>query len=83
MVDADWFWVDLEPGQTLTVTVTTNSSTNRRLRLLDTSRIQVDYYNGTNDPASISHTATGSGTHFFMTRFWTDGIEYEMNVSVD
>jgi hypothetical protein len=83
MVDADYFWVDLTQGETLTVTVTTNSATNRRLRLYDTSQVQVDYYNGTDDPASVSHTATRSGTHFFMTRFWDDGAEYEMNVVVE
>ena len=83
MVDADYFWVDIEMGQTLTVTVTTTVSTNRRLRLYDTSQVQVDYYNGMDDPASVSHTATRSGTHSFMTRFWNDGTEYEMNVSVE
>jgi len=84
MVDADYFWVDIEMGQTLTVTVTTNSAyTNRRLRLYDTSQVQVDYYNGMDDPASVSYTATGSGTHSFMTRFWTDGTEYEMDVVVE
>jgi hypothetical protein len=83
MVDADYFWVDLTMGETLTVTVTTTANTNRRLRLYDTSQVQVDYYNGMDDPASVSHTATGSGTHFFMTRFWTDGAEYELNVSVE
>jgi len=83
MVDADWFWVDLTQGETLTVTVTTNTGTNRRLRLRDTDQVEVDYYNGTNDPASVSHTATRSGTHFFMTRFWTDGTEYELDITVD
>ena len=84
MVDADWFWVDLELGQTLTVTVTTNSAfTNRRLRICDTSQTQVAYFNGMDDPASVSHTATGSGTHFFMTRFWTESTQYELDVSVE
>ena len=84
MVDADWFWVDLALGQTMTVTVTTNSAfTNRRLRLVDAEHVEVDFYNGTNDPASVSHTATRSGTHFFMTRFWTEGTQYELHVEVD
>jgi len=83
MVDADYFWVDIEMGQTLTVTVTTTVNTNRRLRLYDTSQVQVDYYNGMDNPASVSYTATRSGTHSFMTRFWDDGTTYEMNVSVE
>ncbi len=83
MVDADWFWVDLEPSQTLTVTVETGGNTHRRLRLYDTSQTQVDYYNGTDDPASVSHTATRSGTHFFMTRFWYAGTAYEVNIVVE
>lgn len=84
MVDADYFWVDLTMGETLTVTVTTNSAyTSRHLSLYDTSQVQVAYFNGMDDPASVSYTATRSGTHFFMTRFWTDGTEYEMNVSVE
>ncbi len=84
MVDADWFWVDLTAGQTLTVTVTTDDPPmNRRLRLYDTSQAQVAFYNGTDNPVSVSYTATQSGTHRFMTRFWEDGTAYEMNVVVE
>jgi hypothetical protein len=84
MVDADYFWVDITQGQTLTVTVTTSGAyTNRRLKLYDTSQSQVAYYNGSDNPASVSYTATGSGTHYIMTRFWDDGAEYEMNISVE
>ena len=83
-VDADWFWVDLALGQTLTVTVTTNDIyTGRRLKIVDPTQVQVAYYNGQNDPASVSFTATRSGTHFFMTRFWRDSTQYELNVEVD
>jgi hypothetical protein len=82
-VDSDWFWVNLTAGQTLTVTVTSDVSTNRRLRLRDTAQTEVAFYNGSDDPASVSHTATESGPHFIMARFWSDGTEYEMNVGVE
>lgn len=83
LVDADWFWVDLELGETLTITVTTHDSTHRRLRLVNADQIEVGFYNGSNDPASLSYTATRSGTHFFMTRFWIEGTQYELDVEVD
>ena len=84
MVDADWFWVDLSLGQTLTVTITTDVVNNaRHISLFDTSQTPVAHEGGTDNPMSVSYTATRSGTHFVQSRFWEDGAEYEMNIVVE
>jgi len=83
MCDADWYWVEVLDGQTITVTVTTDDPVHRRVRLKNSDLTEVGYYNGSDNPVVLSHTATDDGAYIIMTRFWLDGTDYDMDVSVE
>jgi hypothetical protein len=82
--DKDHYWIDLTAGETLTVTLEAQGSAGtRRIRIYDPQLAQVGYYNGTANPVTVEVQATQSGPHFIRVLFWADGLDYELDVSVE
>jgi hypothetical protein len=82
-LDRDFFAVDVDAGETLTVTVTAEEGAGtRRLKFYDTLGADGPYWTNSSNPLSGSYVATVSGVHFFKVRFWNDDIEYEIEVEV-
>ncbi len=83
-VDRDYYAVDLNAGERLTVVIETEAptGTTRRYKLYDPSEGELDSYQGTGNPVTITAIAGVTGTYYIFVRYWTDGIIYDMDVEV-
>ena len=83
-VDADWYAVSVEAGQTIILTVDTHDYTYlRRLGIVEPGGAQEgEVYNG-EAVSSISLVATSGGTAKLSMMVWQDAIPYDMTVSVE
>ena len=81
--DADWFEVDVEEGQTLTVTVTRDADpAERSMGIWLPDGTGITTVGTTDNPLVVDWTATETGTYRIDTRCWTDSEGYEMVVDV-
>jgi hypothetical protein len=83
-VDADYFSIGLNEGETLTITVTESPAITdtRRIRITNAAgatRAGGSYQEG---PVELSWTATETATHLILVEWWQDGIVYSLNVEV-
>ena len=84
VLDADWFSVEVDAGQTITLTVTTEpygGFDNRRLRIREPGGA-IATYNGSDEPATLTNVATSAGTATVMARFWADDVVYDLDIAV-
>jgi hypothetical protein len=82
-LDRDFFAVDLEAGQTLTVTVTAEPGAGtRRLNFYDPQGDHAGGWTGQDNPLTGWDIASETGVHFFKVRFWKDDVDYEIEVEV-
>jgi hypothetical protein len=84
-VDRDYYAVHVDAGETITVTVTTHTggTGTRQVGIYGPSEDELTLYWDTGNPVTVDATASESGTHYVYVRFWSDGIVYDMDVSID
>ena len=84
-VDGDYFAVEAEAGETITVTVEADTSgyIMRRVGIYGPAEDELaSYLDSIYNPVTVDATAAESGTHYILVRFWSDGIVYDMNINL-
>ncbi|MFH1502676.1 MAG: Ig-like domain-containing protein [Candidatus Eisenbacteria bacterium] len=84
--DNDWYWLDLDAGEELTVTVTaTGGDTGGTKRITLYNHNMTDVAVTTSGATSLqaAYTATVTGPHYIKVMFWNDDVEYGMDVDID
>jgi hypothetical protein len=83
-LDRDFFSIDLEAGETLTVTATSGPSDGtRRVSIYNPSEQSIASQTSSANPMTVSATASESGVYYFKIRFWKDDVDYEVDVDVN
>lgn len=80
--DRDFYAVDLDAGETLSVTLTGTGLPMGYHALCDPSGNQVTTHSGNEDLVEMETTAVVSGTHFILVRFTANCVQYDMDVEV-
>jgi len=83
-LDRDFFSIDLQDGEMITVTVTSGPSDGtRRINFYRPDQSNAGGPTGSINPLTASYTATETGVHYFKVRFWKDDIIYDVEVEVN
>jgi hypothetical protein len=84
--DQDFFSISLLSGQTLSVTATqtTGFSTTCQITIFDPSGDSVasTHVGAHSEPIGESWTGTETGTHYFMVKWWSNDLVYDLDVDV-
>jgi hypothetical protein len=81
--DGDYYAIDLEEGQTLTVTITRGGNpAEREMSIWLPDGTGITTAGTTENTIVMDWTATETGTHRISTRCWTDAEGYQMDVDV-
>jgi hypothetical protein len=83
-VDADYFSIDLAAGDSLGVAATevTSTGTTRRLVITDPSGSWRREETTSDNPIVVGWRTNVTGKHLIKTRWWSDGVIYNLNVEV-
>jgi hypothetical protein len=83
-VDADYFSIDLAAGDSLGVTATevTSTGATRRLVIVDPSGAWRREETNSDNPIVVGWRTNATGKHLIKTRWWSDGVIYDLNVEV-
>jgi hypothetical protein len=83
-VDRDMFSLDLDAGQTLTVTATevTATGTTRRLEIMSESGATYTGHSDHVNPAVETWTAAKAGKYLICVTWWSDNVIYNLDVQV-
>ena len=85
MMDGDYYAVEAEAGETITVTVAADTSgcVLKQVGIYGPSEDELaSYWDSFHNPVTVDAVASESGTHYILVRFWSDGIVYDMAVDV-
>ncbi|MCK4409874.1 MAG: Ig-like domain-containing protein [Candidatus Eisenbacteria sp.] len=84
-LDGDYYAVEADAGETITVTVAADTSgiVMKRVGIYGPSEDElVSYWDSFHNPVTVDAAASESGTHYILVRFWSDGIVYDMNINL-
>jgi hypothetical protein len=82
-VDYDFYSVAVDSGKTLTVTVTDQSGIGGcRFYLHGPDLSQVAGTSSAPSPTTLSWTATVSGNHYVKLMWWSNGVNYDLDIEV-
>ena len=83
-MDGDYYAVEAEAGETITVTVAADTAgvVMTRVGIYGPSEDELAYYWDSFNPVTVDAAVSESGTHYILVRFWSDGIVYDMGVDV-
>jgi hypothetical protein len=82
--DFDFFLVDVDEGQTLTVTLTTPAAGYYRgVAILDPDGLWVSGATENQELITVGHTAEESGLHYIRIRLLNEAVQYHMDVVVE
>ena len=82
--DGDYFLIEVEAGNLLTLTVTTvTDPVERWMAIFDPAGAELMAYDGEDNPSTIEVVAPESGGHTIHVRFWSGPTEYEMAVDIE
>lgn len=84
--DKDWFRIDLNAGEELSVTLTATGGVvgmMKRISIHNQMGNELAVTTSVETSITASHTASETAPHYFATSFWVDGLEYNLGVEVD
>jgi len=83
-VDRDYYSFHADAGDTITLTfdVQEGGVDTRQYGIYGPTLVNLELYAGWHNPITVEAVATESGTHYAFVRYWWDGYNYDMTLSV-